>query len=96
MTSQKAHLTRTVHLSQSPKELQQIKQAHGMAAEYLDANEWLRDDVVATHWTFCTPSDVQLLASRGVHMAHCPANSSRRGPHKALARDIIDAGVNIA
>ena len=66
------------------------------SAEYLDANEWLGDDVVAAHWTFCTPSDVQLLASRGVHMAHCPANSSRRGPHKALARDIIDAGVNIA
>ena len=95
--ARKHDLTRTVHLSQSPKELEQVKWAHGMtSAEYLDANEWLGDDVVAAHWTFCTPSDVQLLASRGVHMAHCPANSSRRGPHKALARDIIDAGVNIA
>lgn len=95
--ARKHDLTRTVHLSQSPKERNQVKDAHGMtSAEYLDANEWLADDVVAAHWTFCTSDDVQLLAKRGVHMAHCPANSSRRGPHKALARDIIDAGVNIA
>lgn len=95
--ARKHDLTRTVHLSQSPKEVTQVKDAHGMtSAEYLDANQWLGDDVVAAHWTFCTPEDVQLLAKRGVNMAHCPANSSRRGPHKALARDIIDAGVNIA
>jgi 5-methylthioadenosine/S-adenosylhomocysteine deaminase len=29
-------------------------------------------------------------------MAHCPANSSRRGPHRALVDRIRDAGVNIA
>ncbi len=29
-------------------------------------------------------------------MAHCPANSSRRGPHTALIGRIRDAGVNIA
>ena len=29
-------------------------------------------------------------------MAHCPANSSRRGPHTALIGLIRDAGVNIA
>lgn len=95
--ARKHDLKRTVHLSQSPKEVAQVLDAHGMtSAEYLDANDWLGSDVVGAHWTFCTPEDIQLLAKRGVHMAHCPANSSRRGPHKALARDIIDAGVNIA
>ena len=94
--ARKHDLKRTVHLSQSPKEVAQVKDAHGMtSAEYLDANDWLGPDVVGAHWTFCTHDDVQLLAERGVHMAHCPANSSRRGPHKALSRDIIDAGVNI-
>lgn len=94
--ARKHDLKRTVHLSQSPKEVTQVRKAHGMtSAEYLDANDWLGPDVVGAHWTFCTSDDVQLLGERGVHMAHCPANSSRRGPHKALARDIIDAGVNI-
>ena len=53
-------------------------------------------DVVGAHWTYCTPSDIDLLAERGVHMAHCPANSSRRGPHKVLIGRILDAGVNVA
>lgn len=89
-------LTRTVHLSQSPKEVAQIREAYGRTStEYLDDNAWLGPDVVAAHWTFCTQSDIELLAKRGVHMAHCPANSSRRGPHKVLAGDILKAGVNI-
>ena len=33
---------------------------------------------------------------RGVHMAHCPANSSRKGPHTAPVAKILDAGVNVA
>ena len=90
-------LTRTVHLSQSPKELNQVRAAYGRtSAQYLDDNDWLGPDVVGAHWTYCTPSDIDLLAERGVHMAHCPANSSRRGPHQVLAGRILDAGVNIA
>ena len=90
-------LTRTVHLSQSPKELNQVRDAYGRtSAEYLDDNDWLGPDVVGAHWTYCTASDIDLLAERGVHMAHCPANSSRRGPHRVLAGRIVDAGVNIA
>ena len=90
-------LTRTVHLSQSPKEVAQIREAYDRTStEYLDDNDWLGPDVVAAHWTFCTESDIERLAERGVHMAHCPANSSRRGPHKVLAGKILDAGINIA
>ena len=90
-------LTRTVHLSQSPGESKQVRDAYGRtSAEYLDDNDWLGPDVVAAHWTYCTASDIDLLAERGVHMAHCPANSSRRGPHQVLVGRILDAGVNIA
>ena len=80
-------LTRTVHLSQSPKELNQVRDAYGRtSAEYLDDNDWLGLDVVGAHWTYCTASDIDLLAERGVHMAHCPANSSRRGPPRSTVR----------
>ena len=90
-------LTRTVHLSQSPGELKQVRDTYDRtSAEYLDDNDWLGPDVVGAHWTYCTASDIDLLADRGVHMAHCPANSSRRGPHRVLAGRILDAGVNIA
>ncbi|MEQ9350051.1 MAG: amidohydrolase family protein, partial [Alphaproteobacteria bacterium] len=67
----------------------------GTPAEYLKQNDWLDDELIGAHWTWCTEADIDLLAEHGVHMAHCPANSSRRGPHRANVARIRDAGVNI-
>jgi len=92
----KHYLTRTVHLAQSPGEVTQVRAAYDRTpAEYLLDNDWLGTDVVAAHWTYCTDADIDLLAEHGVHMAHCPANSSRRGPHQVRIGRIQDAGVNI-
>lgn len=94
--AQKHGLTRTVHLAQSPGEVKQIRAAYDRTpAEYLRDNDWLGPDVVAAHWTYCTDGDIDLLAEHGVNMVHCPANSSRRGPHKVRIGRILDAGVNI-
>ncbi|MDB5414662.1 MAG: hypothetical protein JWR10_2997 [Rubritepida sp.] len=91
-------LTRAVHLAQSMEEVRAVAAMHGglTPAGYLDREGFLGPDLVGAHWTFCTPADVELLASRGTQMAHCPANSSRRGPHMAPLGLIRDAGVNIA
>lgn len=90
-------LTRTIHLAQSAGEVAQVRAHSGLTpASYLDREGWLGPDLVGAHWTFCTDEDIDLLAARGVHMAHCPANSSRRGPHRVKADRIRDRGVNIA
>ena len=95
--AEKHGLRRTVHMAQSRGEVAQVKSYAGCTpAEYLERNDWLGPDVVGAHWTYCTKQDVDLLARHGVHMAHCPANSSRRGPHQAPLAAIMDAGVNIA
>jgi 5-methylthioadenosine/S-adenosylhomocysteine deaminase len=84
-------------LAQSTQEVRVVQEARGMTpAEYLDSEGWLGSDLVGAHWTFCTEKDIDLLAGRGVQMVHCPANSSRRGPHRVLIGRIQDAGVNIA
>jgi 5-methylthioadenosine/S-adenosylhomocysteine deaminase len=89
-------LTRTVHLAQSPGEIKQVRAAYDRTpAEYLRDNDWLGSDVVAAHWTYCTDADIDLLAEHGVHMAHCPANSSRRGPHQVCAGRILESGINV-
>jgi hypothetical protein len=93
---EKHNLRRTVHLAQSKGEVAQVKKYAGCTpAEYLEKHDWLGADVVGAHWTYCTDSDVALLARHGVHMAHCAANSSRRGPHTAPVAAILDAGVNV-
>lgn len=96
--SAKYGLTRTVHLAQSMDEVRAVAAMRdGLTpAGYLDREGFLGPDLVGAHWTFCTPADVELLAARGVQMAHCPANGSRRGPHTAPIGLIRDAGVNIA
>jgi 5-methylthioadenosine/S-adenosylhomocysteine deaminase len=93
----KYELRRTVHLAQSRGEVAQVCKMWGKTpAEYLRENGWLGSDVVAAHWTFCTEEDIKILAGSGTHMAHCPANSSRRGPHQALFKNILENGINIA
>ncbi len=90
-------LRRTVHLAQSRGEVAQVLEMWGQTpAEYLRENGWLGPDLVAAHWTFCTAKDIEILAESGTHMAHCPANSSRRGPHQALFKNILEGGINIA
>lgn len=94
---EKHGLRRTVHMAQSPGEVAQVQRREGCTpAQYLERNDWLAPDVLGAHWTYCTENDIALLAKRGVHMAHCPASSSRRGPHTAPLARILDAGVNVA
>lgn len=91
-------LTRTCHLAQSPGEVAAIRDRYGLTpAAYLEREGFLGPDLTAAHWTFCTRDDVELLARRGVQLAHCPASSSRRlGLHKVPIGWIRDAGVRIA
>ncbi len=90
-------LRRTIHLAQSRGEVEQVRKLWGKTpAEYLKENGWLGPDLVAAHWTFCTEKDIEILAESGTHMAHCPANSSRRGPHRALFKNILEGNINIA
>ena len=95
--AKKYRLRRTIHLAQSQGEIEQVgKQWKMTPVEYLKENGWLGPDLVAAHWTFCTEKDIEILAESGIHMAHCPANSSRRGPHRALFKNILGSNINIA
>lgn len=90
-------LRRTAHLSQIISEVEQVRALHGCTStEYLRDNDWLGDDVLAVHWTFCTEGDVAILGDHGVHLAHCPASMSAKGPHSLPIRAILEAGINIA
>ena len=96
--AQSRGLRRTVHLAQSQGEVRQVmKIGRGRTpAEYLLDHHWLGRDVLVAHCTYCTDSDIGLLAETGTSMAHCPASSARRGFHRlANMPGLVDAGVNI-
>ncbi|WP_144184732.1 amidohydrolase family protein [Elioraea rosea] len=93
----KHNLTRTIHLAQGADEVAAVRAMHGCTpAEYLHREGFLGPDLVGAHWTFCTRSDIELLARTRTQMVHCPANSSRRGPHPVLIGLIRDAGITIS
>lgn len=92
-------LRRTVHLSQSVQEVEQVKSMTGglTPTEYLRDHDWLGQDVLVAHCTYCNSSDIGLLAETGTSMAHCPASSSRGGfHHLANMPALADADVNVS
>lgn len=94
--ARKHGLRRTVHLSQIISEKEQVESLHGCTStEYLDRNNFLGDDLLAVHWTFCNESDVARLAETGTWLAHCPSSMSAKGPHPLPMRAILDHKVKI-
>ncbi|MCC7426971.1 MAG: amidohydrolase family protein [Alphaproteobacteria bacterium] len=94
--ARKHNMPRTVHLAQSIEEVRQVRARWNCTpAEFLDHHGWAAPDVIGAHWTYCTEGDIDILAEKGVHFVHCPANSSRRGPHPVRAGYIRDRGVNV-
>ena len=90
-------LRRTVHLSQIISEKEQVEKLHGCTStEYLARNDFLGEDLLAVHWTFCTESDVATLAETGTRLVHCPASMSAKGPHPLPMRAILDNGIPIS
>ncbi|MFD0860103.1 amidohydrolase family protein [Roseovarius aquimarinus] len=95
--ARKHGLRRTIHLSQIISEKEQVAKLHGCTStEYLAANDFLGEDLLAVHWTFCTKSDVETLAQTDTRLIHSPASMSAKGPHPLPMKAILDAGVKIA
>ncbi|MEM7176698.1 MAG: amidohydrolase family protein [Pseudomonadota bacterium] len=93
--ARKHGLPRTIHLSQIPSEVEQVRALHGCTStEYLNAQGFLGPDLMAVHWSFCTESDVETLARTGTHFVHCPASMSAKGPHQLPIKAIRDNWVH--
>ena len=93
--ARKHNLPRTVHLSQIISEVEQVRKLHNSTStEYLQKNQFLGDDLLAVHWTFCTEADVEILAESGTHFVHCPASMSAKGPHQLPIKAILEQDIN--
>jgi cytosine/adenosine deaminase-related metal-dependent hydrolase len=79
------------HLSESTDYVDFCLSVHGKRpVEWLADHDWLGPDVWFAHLVHLDPNEVQILASTGTGMAHCPQSNCRLGsgvsPADAMAR----------
>ncbi|HXJ63479.1 MAG TPA: amidohydrolase, partial [Actinomycetota bacterium] len=85
------------HLAESRDEVTIVAERTGglSPAEYLDRLIGLGPDVACAHCIQLTDSDVQLVAERGLGVAHCPTSNMKLGNGVAPVLDLRTAGATV-
>ena len=88
-----------IHFAQSRFEVEQVRAAHGTdPVSFLDRIGFLGPDVILTHALHIAEDgdrDLEILAARGVHVAHCPVVMRRSGRLLRSFSRYRQAGINI-
>ena len=85
-------LRRTIHLSQSHKEVEAVMRTRGVRpTQYLFANDFLDDRLLTAHCRYVDDSEIALLGAHGVAVSNNPAIAARRGA-AAPAFELLAAG----
>ena len=88
-------LRSTIHLSQSHKEVEAVMRTRGVRpTQYLFANDFLNERLVAAHCRYVDDSEIALLGQHGVAVSNNPAIAARRGA-AAPAFELQTAGCQI-
>ena len=96
-TAEKLDAIVITHLSETAWEVEEIIKRKGMPpVEYLDGLGLLSERLLATHCVVLSDQEIQLLAERGVHVAHTPESNLKLGSGVAPIPDFLKAGVNVA
>ncbi|MGC8787891.1 MAG: amidohydrolase family protein [Anaerolineae bacterium] len=84
-----------LHLAQSNREREYIKQQYGMGCvQYLSNLGFLDRDVLAAHCIYIDESEIDLLAQSGAHPVYCPMTHALHGsPQKAW--EMIQKGIKV-
>ena len=85
-----------IHLSETKDEVAGCEKQYGTRpVGHLDALGVLDSRVVADHCVELTPGEIDLLAKRGVRVAHCPESNLKLASGIAPIPDLVAAGVTV-
>ncbi|MFQ5524630.1 MAG: amidohydrolase [Thermoanaerobaculia bacterium] len=85
-----------IHLAEDRGEIERVTRATGMTSvDYLDSLGLLDSRMLAAHMVWPTPSEIQLLAERGVSVAHCPQSNMKVAAGVAPVPAMLAAGVAV-
>jgi cytosine/adenosine deaminase-related metal-dependent hydrolase len=84
------------HLAETIEEEAYCAELYGCRpVEYLERLGWLDDDVWCAHCVHLTDGDIDLLATTGTGVAHCPTSNLRLGAGVARVQELLDARVRV-
>ena len=84
------------HLSESEREVGEIKQKYGDTPVRLLAREGiLSDTFVGVHAVWLEPEEIEILAQYGVSIVHCPGSNAKLGNGLAPVGAMLAAGIPV-
>lgn len=85
-----------IHAAENRMELENCIKEHGMSpVKYLDSLGVLGPDVILAHCVWVTEEEWDLLAERGVTVAHCPCSNMKLGSGRMAYEYAIKSGCRI-
>lgn len=85
-----------IHLAEDRGEIERVTQATGMTSvDYLESLGMLDSRMLAAHMVWPSPTEIELLAARGVGVAHCPQSNMKIAAGVAPVPAMIEAGVAV-
>ena len=85
-----------MHLSETRAEHEEAKARHGMTAAAAFEKYGIFDTpVLAAHGVWLEDEDMDILASHGAALAHCPVSNLKLGSGTANLKRLLEHGVNV-
>jgi 5-methylthioadenosine/S-adenosylhomocysteine deaminase len=86
-----------IHLHETAHEIEQSMARFGMRPiERLDQLGLVGPRLIAVHMTQLLPGEIETLAERGIHVAHCPRSNLKLASGFCEVSKITESGINIA
>jgi len=85
-----------IHVSETKHEVNEIKEKYGETpVKHLDKIGVLNDRVLTAHMVYPTEEEIEILAKRGVKVAHCPESNLKLASGIAPIPKMLEAGITI-
>jgi len=92
--SEKYDVLYHIHISETEFEVQTVKEKYGKTpVEHLNSIGVLNERVLAAHMVHPTDKEIDILAERGVKVAHCPESNLKLASGIAPVPKMIEKGV---
>jgi 5-methylthioadenosine/S-adenosylhomocysteine deaminase len=84
------------HLSETYEEVTEIKQKTSVRPVfYLDELGLLKSNLIAAHAIYLNEEEIDLLAKRGVKIAHCPESNMKLGSGVAAVAQMLEKAITV-